>query len=169
MIKIINNFFEENMFKEITSYIKNNLFFTPRYFEDSKKKTNENFYGNRFCLNKDENLLNTFIKQSEKKFHFKIKKVHHDCGIDLRNLSKFQPHVDNIEGIQLNILIMLEGPIGVTTGTVFYTDKELDIHVGFRPNRAVLFPSNYYHCAHKCDLENLKRYTASLFIQEYEL
>jgi hypothetical protein len=63
---------------------------------------------------------------------------------------------------------MLDGPIGVTTGTCFFTENELDIHVGFRPNRAVLFPSDHMHCAHKSDLQILKRYTATLFIQEYE-
>ena len=63
---------------------------------------------------------------------------------------------------------MLDGPVGVTTGTVFYTDGELDIHVGFRPNRAVLFPSNYYHSPHKCGLKGVRRYTASLFITDYD-
>ena len=63
---------------------------------------------------------------------------------------------------------MLEGPVGVTTGTVFYTDNELDIHVGFRPNRAVMFSSNKMHSPHKNDLKNIRRYTASLFITKYE-
>ncbi len=168
MITIINDFFKEDKLKEVVNYTKNNIFFTPKYFEDTVEKSKENFYGHRFNLNKDKNLLDTFVKQSEKKFNIKIKKVHEDCGIDLRNLDRFFPHTDNFYGIKYNILIMLDGPIGVTTGTVFYTDDQLDIHVGFRPNRAVLFPSSYYHCAHKSDIENLKRYTATIFITEYE-
>jgi len=168
MITIINDFFEEDKLKQVINYIKNNIFFTPQW-TGNRSKTKDNFYGNRFILNKDESLLNTFIKQSEKKFNIKIKKVHYDCGIDLRNLDKFFPHVDDLDGVKYNILVMLDGPIGVTTGTVFYTDGELDIHVGFRPNRAILFPSNYYHCAHQSNIKNLKRYTASIFIKEYEL
>ena len=166
MITIINDFFEEDKLEQVINHIKNNISFTPQWTGD-KSKTKDNFYGNRFCLNNDENLLNTFIKQGEKKFNMKINKVHNDCGIDLRNLDRFLPHIDDVDGIKLNMLVMLDGPIGVTTGTVFYTDGELDIHVGFRPNRAVLFPCTYYHCAHQSDVKNLKRYTASIFITEY--
>lgn len=168
MIKIINDFFDDEKYKQVMHHIKNNLYFTSRYFKNTTEKTKENFYGERFVLNSDKNLLNTFISQSEKKFNFKIKKVNNDCGIDLRNLDHFSPHIDNDGPNKLNILIMLEGPVGVTTGTVFYTEGELDIHVGFRPNRAVLFPSNYYHSPHKCELKGMRRYTSTLFIEEYE-
>ena len=63
---------------------------------------------------------------------------------------------------------MLDGIVAVTNGTVFYTDKELDIHVGFRPNRAVLFPSNIYHSAHANKFKGQRRYTSTLFIEEYK-
>ena len=67
---------------------------------------------------------------------------------------------------------MLKGPTAVTNGTVFYTGPvnkcDLDIHVGFRENRAILFPSNWVHSNHASNVPNLKRYTASLFITEYE-
>lgn len=173
MIKIIDNFFEEEKLNQIVNHIKKNVVFTPQYFEDATEKTIETFYGNRFILNKDKKLLNIFIKQAEKKFSLKIKKIYPWCGIDLRNMKIFQPHTDDYHGIKLNVLVMLDGPIGVSTGTCFFTENELsenelDIHVGFRPNRAVLFSSDRMHCAHKSDLEILKRYTATLFIQEYE-
>lgn len=63
---------------------------------------------------------------------------------------------------------MLKGPTAVVNGTVFYTEGDLDIHVGFRENRAILFPSNWVHSAHANNQPNLKRYTASLFIKDYE-
>ncbi len=169
MIKIVNNFFDDEKYKQVIFHIKNNIRFTPRYLKDTTEKIKENYYGERFILNTDKNLLDTFILQSEKKFNFKIKKVHHDCGIDLRNLDRFIPHTDT--GLaKMNILVMLEGPIGVTTGTVFYNDDdgELDIHVGFRPNRAILFPSHYYHSPHKCELKGVRRYTATLFVEDYD-
>ena len=165
MIKIINDFFEKDKYNQVIHHIKNNIYFTPRYFPDAKEKTKENHYGDRFVLEDDKELYNCFIKQAEKKFKLKIHKTH-DSGIDLRNLSIWQPHIDT-DSI-LNIFIMLDGPVGVSTGTCFYTENELDIHVGFRPNRAVMFPSNYIHSPHKSDLKNIRRYTASLFISEYE-
>ena len=63
---------------------------------------------------------------------------------------------------------MLKGPTAVTNGTVFYTQGELDIHVGFRENRAILFPSNWVHSPHRSEVKNLKRYSASLFIEDYK-
>jgi len=168
MIKIINDFFDEEKYKQVIFHIKNNVRFTPRYLKDTKEKTKENYYGERFILNSDKKLLDIFILQSEKKFNFKIKKVHSDCGIDLRNLDRFVPHTDTELNAKLNVLVMLDGPIGVTTGTVFYSDGELDIHVGFRPNRAILFPSHYYHSPHKCELIGVRRYTATLFVEDYD-
>jgi len=164
MIKIIDNFFNEKLFKNIQNYITTNIYFTPRYFQ-GKEHTKENYYGSRFLLSNDKNLLNTFIKQAESKFQIKIKKVLPDSGIDLRNTDKFIPHID--EG-KYNLLIMLKGSRAVTNGTVFYTEKELDMHIGFMENRAIMFPSNIYHSAHASNIPNLKRYTATLFVADYD-
>ena len=165
MIKIINNFFDNDKYDQVIHHVKNNIYFTPRYFPDAKEKTKDNYYGDRFALEQDKNLYNIFIKQAEERFKLKINKTH-DSGIDLRNLSIWQPHTDS--NSKINIFIMLYGPIGVTTGTCFYTDNELDIHVGFRPNRAVMFPSNYLHSPHKSDVKSMRRCTATLFVSEYE-
>jgi len=168
MIKIIDNFFNDKKeFDKIIHHIKNNIYFKPRYFNNSEEKTKENYYGDRFVLNQDEFLLKTFIKQTEEKFKIKINEINDDCGIDLRNLDHFKPHTDSGAAL-LNVLIMLDGSTGITTGTVFYTDNELDIHIGFRPNRAILFPSNKLHSPHKCSLKGIRRYTSTLFIKNYE-
>ena len=67
---------------------------------------------------------------------------------------------------------MIYGPAAVTNGTVFYYGEEhncnLDIHIGFRENRAVLFPSDKIHSQHAIKEPNLKRYTSTLFIEDYE-
>ncbi len=165
MIKILDNFFDKDDYDKIIYHVKNKIYFTPRFFNGTTEKTKNNYYGDRFALKNDNILHSCFIKQAEKKFKLKIHKTFDD-GIDLRNLDKFDPHIDG-DSIS-NILVMLDGPIGVTTGTVFYTDNQLDMHVGFRPNRAIMFPSNLLHSAHKSDTENLKRYTATLFLVEYE-
>ncbi len=101
--------------------------------------------------------------------------MYNGSGLDIRNLDHFQPHKDDGAG-KLNLFVMLKGPVAVTNGIVFYfskqtekgTELELDTHVGFRENRAVLFPSGHYHSPHKSNIPNLKRYTATLFIEDYE-
>ena len=168
MIKIVDDFFEEVLFKKIKNYIVSQLFYEPRYLHNTTEKNSKTYYGARFTLNKDPDLLNTFIKQAEKKFKLKIKKVWNDCGIDIRNLDRFIPHTDNKIAAKINILIMVNGPTAVTNGTVFYKEGELDIHVGFRENRAILFPSDWVHSAHATNVPNLRRHTVSLFVMDYE-
>jgi hypothetical protein len=165
-VNIIDNFFEEQLFLNIQNHVTTKLFYTPRYFADKTEKNEKNYYGSRFILSEDPELLKTFVTQAEKKFKIKIKKLHPDSGIDMRNLLNFKPHIDF--DCVLNIMVMLSGPTAVTNGTVFYTDGELDTHVGFRENRAIMFPSTRYHSPHASKVPNLKRYTASLFVQDYE-
>tara|TARA_R100001594_G_scaffold150283_1_gene210851 strand:+ start:5188 stop:5691 length:504 start_codon:yes stop_codon:yes gene_type:complete len=164
MIKIINNFFDDKLFVNIKNHVMTKLYFTPQYFKNTKEKNEENYYGSRFLLKEDPNLLDIFKTTAEKKFNIKIKKLHYDTGIDIRNLNKFKPHID--DGM-INIMTMLSGPTAVTNGTVFYTDGELDIHVGFKENRSILFPSNWYHSNHASNISNLKRYTSTLFVTDY--
>ena len=123
MIKIIDNFFDKNIIKNIQNHVTSKIYFTPRYFE-GKEHTIENYYGSRFILSNDKALLDTFVKQAENKFNIKIKKVDPGSGIDIRNTDRFRPHTDRAK---INILIMLKGPTAVTNGTVFYTDRELDM------------------------------------------
>jgi hypothetical protein len=167
MIKIIDNFFSENDLKFIQDFALTKAFYTPCFFPDTVEKNKQNHYGNRWVLENKPELLELFKKQSELKFKIKINNINPNSGIDQRNLDHFKPHVDTNAGV-LNILIMILGPTAVTNGTVFYTDDELDIHVGFRENRAVLFPSNWWHSQHASNIPNLKRYTATLFIIDYE-
>lgn len=167
MIKIIDNFFSENDLKFIQDFALTKAFYTPCFFGGTTEKNKLNHYGNRWLLENKPELLELFKKQSELKFKIKINNINSYSGIDLRNLDHFKPHVDTGVGV-LNILIMISGPTAVTNGTVFYTDGELDIHVGFRENRAVLFPSNWRHSQHASNIPNLKRYTATLFILDYE-
>tara|TARA_R110000803_G_scaffold53745_2_gene110252 strand:+ start:1587 stop:2105 length:519 start_codon:yes stop_codon:yes gene_type:complete len=171
MIKIIDNFFKEEDLILIQDFALTKAYYTPQFFENSKEKNKKNHYGNRWELQNKPELLELFKKQSELKFKIKINDINSCSGIDQRNLDHFKPHVDDVAGI-LNILIMISGPTAVTNGTVFYTENnervELDIHVGFRENRAVMFPSDWWHSQHISKVPNLKRYTATLFIKDYE-
>lgn len=171
MIKIIDNFFNQEDLNRVQDFVLNKAYYEPKFYDDTTEKTKENFFGNRWHFNDNLNIKELFIKQSELKFNIKIKEIHPDSGIDQRNLDSFKPHVDINMGLQ-NVLIMISGPTAVTNGTVFYygtTDKcILDMHVGFRENRALMFPSNKVHSPHASNIPNLKRFTATLFLKDYE-
>ena len=168
MIKIINDFFEEKDLKEVQNFALTKASYTPCWFPDDDgkmQKNKEHHYGDRFFLTENKKLFDLFKKQAELKFKIKLNHVLNISGIDLRNLDHFKPHIDWQANI--NILIMISGPTAVTNGTVFYTDDQLDIHVGFRENRAVLFPSTWFHSQHASTIPNLRRYTATVFVKDY--
>ena len=170
MIKIIDNFFENKDLKIVQDFALTKAFYTPRFFDKAPDKTDEHNYGNRWSFNNEPKLLDMFTKQAELKFKIKIKELDFDSGIDQRRLTVFKPHTDNHS--ILNILIMISGPTAVTNGTVFYNKDnnicDLDIHVGFRENRAILFPSDKMHSPHANKEFNVTRYSATLFITNYE-
>ena len=174
MIKIIDNFFNDKDLKRVQDFALNKAFYTPCFFDHAIEKNQESHYGNRFYINTDSELKNLFITQAELKFNLKNLKINKTSGIDQRNLNHFKPHTDSgpPNWIISNILIMLSGPTAVTNGTVFYVGEEnncsLDMHVGFRENRAILFPSDKIHSQHASKTPNLKRYTATLFVTDYE-
>ncbi len=167
MITIIDNFFDKKDLELFQNFALYKAFYTPKFFDNAPDKSKEYFYGNRFYLEDAPDMLELFKKQSEKKFKISIKKVNFNSGIDQRNLDHFKPHIDTGSGIA-NILLMVSGRTAVSNGTVFYTDAELDIHVGFKENRAVMFPSDKYHSQHASKIPNQRRYTATLFIEDYE-
>lgn len=169
MIKIINNFFNENQLHLVQNFALTKAAYTPCFFDGAVEKNQQTHYGNRFYLSTDKELKNLFIKQAELKFNLKNLKINDNhSGIDQRNLDHFKPHIDSGMGIVSNILIMISGLTAVTNGTVFYSENELDIHIGFKENRAVMFPSDWLHSQHASKVPNLKRYTATLFCSSYE-
>ena len=67
---------------------------------------------------------------------------------------------------------MLHGEEDIYRGTVFQTnEREVSTVVGFKPNRAILFPSNTYHSPHSAlnNNFNVHRYSATMFIEKYNL
>ncbi len=173
MIQIIDNFFEDDVFKKIKHHVTTKLYYTPRWFENSKERNQKQYYGSRSILKSDTELQKKFVEQSEKKFKIKIKNIHKDSGIDLRNLKLVSPHVDPCK---INILIMISGEKDFFTGTLFYgnegtieTGAKLDMHIGFKENRAIMFTSDYIHSPFAHEDNDKKRFTASLFVTDYEI
>jgi hypothetical protein len=166
MIKIIDNFFDDKTLIDVQNKVVNNLVYKPVYFDDNAEKNKYNYYGSRCYLTYEKELLDLFCKTSENKFKIKIKEIHSTSGIDIRNIDHFKPHDDTKAGVA-NILIMIKGLKAINNGVVFYTDDQLDMHVGFRENRAVMFPSDIIHSPHLTVNPNM-RYTSTLFIMDYD-
>ena len=176
MIRIVDDFFDEKSLKEFQSFCAGRLKFEPKYFEGTTEKTEKNYYGMRYELRNNQKLLKLLCHQTEFIFKIKIKKVFEDSGIDMRQLNMFKPHKD---AAKMNMFFMIDGHVAVNNGIVFYTtsngpdddapdrDYKIDMHVGFKPNRAILFPSKKMHSPSVSDIKNIRRYTATLFIDDY--
>ena len=167
LIKIVDNFFDEETFKNIRNYVSTKVTFETSFFEKDAGDHGEKSYGMRSSLSNHPELMDTILRQSEKKFRIKINKINGSSGVDMRNLKYFIAHTDPFDH---NIMIMLVGPEANTNGTVFYSDlnNTIDTHVGFRENRAIMFPSDLIHSAHASNNPSLVRITSTVFIEEYE-
>jgi hypothetical protein len=75
----------------------------------------------------------------------------------------YQPHTDEII-CKMNLYLQIEGGTKLNHGLGFYTDNNLDTHIGFKENRAVLFDSNLLHSP-LVD-EEVWRTTLTVFITE---
>lgn len=160
MIQIVDNFLETKLHDGIKTFCKQKLFYKPTFTSGKK------YYGLRSYLDKTD-LTKCFIDTAKEKFKINITKVHEESGIDIRDLKEFIPHIDPQSN--LNLFIMLQGDKSANNGIVFYDKDEIDMHVGFVENRAVLFPSNIIHSPNIYPEKNIKRITSTLFIQEYNL
>jgi hypothetical protein len=75
-----------------------------------------------------------------------------DIQIEIKKLIKEKFYFDISKFIETTYtmvthqcLIYMHGPESVNNGTGFYKDGELDIHVGFKSNRAIFFSSDVFH------------------------
>ena len=171
MIQIVENFFTEKQLKLVQNFALNKAFYTPRYFHNTKDRTEKNNYGCRFPFYQEKSgkLYRLFIQRAKIKFKINILKIDNDSGLDLRKITTWKFH-DDIG--KLNLFIMLYGEEDIHKGTVFQTKQgALSVSVAFKPNRAILFPSSEKHSPHASHTGdfNSHRYSATLFIQEYNL
>jgi hypothetical protein len=144
MIFIIDNFLEDDFFNFIKDFSKSNeVKYSPKYFVGTTEKTDENTYGFRQNIYLDDKICIHLKEKCLEKFKYKIVELS-ECGLDKRKLTQFKPHTDERMGI-MNFYLQVEGQTKLNHGIGFYTDNNLDIHVGFKENRAVLFNSDIYH------------------------
>jgi hypothetical protein len=144
MINIIDNFLDEKDFNDLKEFSKSkNVKYYPKYFDGAKEKIDATTYGLRYSFLIDSQLGQCLKKQCLKKFKYKIVEAR-ECGIDKRKLTMFKPHTDELIS-KMNLYLQIEGGTKLNHGLGFYTNNNLDTHIGFKENRAVLFDSNILH------------------------
>ena len=164
MIYIIDNFLDKKNFNDLKAFSKSkNVMYSPKYFPNTTEKTDKNTYGFRYEFSFESELGQCLKKQCLKKFKYKIEKTD-VCGIDKRKLTMFKPHTDDKNGNIMNLYLQIEGQTKLNHGIGFYTDNNLDIHIGFKENRAVLFKTGILHTP-LVD-EDTWRTTLTCFIKE---
>jgi hypothetical protein len=163
MITIIDNFLDEKDFNDLKAFSKSNkVRYTPQFFDGTIEKKKETTFGLRYNFLIDSELGECLSKKCLEKFKYKIVKTH-ECGIDKRKLTMYQPHTDD-KNSKMNLYLQIEGGTKLNHGLGFYTDNNLDTHIGFKENRAVLFDSNLLHSP-LVD-EEVWRTTLTVFITE---
>jgi len=162
MIFIKNNFLDKKNFEDLKIFSKSKIKYFPQYFEGTEEKTDKNTYGLRFNFSIKSELGECLSKYCLKHFKYKIIEVS-ECGIDKRKLTKYNPHVDTRLGV-MNLYLQIEGQTKLNHGLGIYTNNNLDIHIGFKENRAVLFDSSLFHSP-LVD-EKIWRTTLTVFIKK---
>tara|TARA_R110000823_G_scaffold306762_2_gene429234 strand:+ start:196 stop:687 length:492 start_codon:yes stop_codon:yes gene_type:complete len=159
MLQVVDNFFTKKIHEEVKTFCKQGLTFAPSFTKG------KNYYGLRSSLYKTD-LTKCFTDTAKHKLKINITKVHRESGIDIRDLENFIPHTDPHSS--LNLFVMIQGDKAANNGIVFYDKKEIDMHIGFKENRAVLFSSDIIHSPNIYPKKNIKRITSTLFITEYD-
>ena len=160
-IIIQDNFFKKDILNKIKIDISR-LNFTNRYNQHS------NTIYQRIYFNVELNFNHFAVQEVIKN----LKK--HD--IEVKNILPFYflstkhkeatPHEDSLNNI--NCLVYLKGKNFLNSGTGFYDKKgeeyELNSHVGFKENRAIIFDSDIYHSSLQFNKDCGPRYIMTNFI-----
>jgi len=159
MINIIDSFLEESEFKYFNNYLNNSSFF--KYdFTSKGVESSEKTIGERHTFNLNSEIGNLFVNKCIEKFKYKITKEL-ICAVDKKKLNFIKPHID---ASVVNLYFQIEGDSKLDNGIGFYNDNKLNIKIGFKENRAVLFDAKLLHSP----LLNIDttRTTLTIFIKE---
>lgn len=163
MIFIIDDFLDEKNFKDLKAFSKSkNVNYSTKFFDKAKEKTEATTYGLRFTFLLESELGKCLVNQCLKKFRYNIVETA-ECGIDKRQLTMYKPHRDHCTS-KINLYLQIEGGTKLNHGLGFYSGNDLNIHVGFKENRAVLFDSMLLHTP-LVD-ENVWRTTLTCFVKQ---
>jgi superfamily I DNA/RNA helicase len=83
------------------------------------------------------------------------------CVVDKKKLNFIKPHID---ASVVNLYFQIEGDSKLDNGIGFYNDNKLNIKIGFKENRAILFDAKLLHSS--LLNEDATRTTLTIFIKE---
>ena len=162
-IIIQDNFFSKKMLDKIKIDLSHSKF-TNR-FNTYKNTTDQKIYFN-VELAKDHPVVIETIKNLKKKFNLSCSIIDSNYFLSTKH-EQATPHNDNT--YKYNCLIYLKGNSLVNNGSGFY-DKisgggyQLNTHVGFKENRAIIFDSKIFHTSLQFNEGSGTRYCLANFI-----
>jgi len=135
-ISIKDNFFENKLFNELHNKVN---------YLQYEAKSNTLGYKKHpwFACPVEENIKEN-IKNKCEKFWLKKFKINF-CVYTLLATVEPLPHCDYSENCDHQLIIYIKGNTNLHKGTGFYLKNELNTHVGFNENRAVLWHANTLH------------------------
>jgi len=158
-----DNFFDDETFKKIKEKVSS-LPFTNRYVSEKNSVYQQIYF--QHILNKNDYEVN---KLCEKLNYYGIKVDNINSQYFLSTKHKDPtPHTDYKYNI--NCLVYIKGKSFINSGTGFYdvinNEIQLNTHIGFKENRAIIFDSDLMHCSLQFTENTLPRYVMANFINE---
>lgn len=147
-ISIIDNFFNKDDFKFLIKHVST-LSWNPleNIYKGIKDAENKHFWYSS-DINKEDKFSKNTLKLINKKTLKKFKGFK-TLNFSLAHNPELFPHVDTYNNASFQFIIYIKGLIDINQGTGFYTfddDKAvLNTHVGFYPNRLVMWNCGVYH------------------------
>ena len=162
-IIIQDNFFSKKILDKIKIDLSHSKF--SNRFNTYKNTIYQKIYFNIELENKHPVVIET-IKNLKKKFNLSCSTISSNYFLSTKH-EQATPHDDRPH--EYNCLIYLKGNSLVNNGTGFYDkiseDKyELNTHVGFKENRAIVFDSKIYHTSLQFNEGTGTRYCLANFI-----
>ena len=139
-IRIKDDFLESSKFKVLYDKVP---FYNYQAGGNYIKDVNHIWYS----IPASEDVTKYLKEECEKQFDIKLKT--HFCSITMLATVEPRVHCDYGENCTHQVIVYIRGNEDLHKGTGFYVSKddfnELNTHVGFHKNRAVLFESGMYH------------------------
>ena len=137
-IIIKDNFFEKELFEKLKIHISNYQFVAQHH-----ALTNSNYNHVWFSYPTEKDIENIIKNKCENIFNKKFRV--NFCSYTLLASVDPLPHIDLNDNCDHQIIIYIKGNTNLHKGTGFYLNNELNTHIGFNENRAVLWHSNTKH------------------------
>ena len=163
-ILIKDNFFSEDILSKVHLELPN-LNFTNRHADFKDRSIYNKIYFN--CpLSSDHYLVEELKNILLKDYNIIYKKMESAYFLSTKN-NLPTPHTDSCE---LNVLIYLKGNSLMHNGTGIYEQNNLNTHIGFKENRAILFNgAKYIHASlQSYEQEASPRYVMANFLNNYD-